>query len=81
MMKFIMHDWSDEHCMIILRNVRQQMPENGRVLVMEQIVTSTLEPSFAKLLHLEMLALAVGARSFAELFTSADLKLTRIVPT
>ena len=86
MMKFVMHDWSDEHCKAILRNIRRQMPENGRVLVIEQIVASTPELSFAKLLDLEMLALTVGGRErteaeFAQLFACAGLKLTRVCPT
>jgi O-methyltransferase domain len=86
MMKFILHDWSDEHCKTILRHIRQQLPANGRVLVIEQIVTSTPELSLAKLLDLEMLALTVGGRErtdaeFAELFASAGLKLTRVFPT
>jgi len=86
MMKFIMHDWSDEHCVTILRNIRQQMPENGRVLVIEQIVAPTPELSFAKLLDMEMLALTVGGRErteaeFAQLFACAGLKLTRVFPT
>jgi O-methyltransferase domain len=86
MMKFIMHDWSDEHCKTILRRIREQLPANGRVLVIEQIVTSSPDLSFAKLLDLEMLALTLGGRErtaaeFAELFASVGLMLTRVVST
>jgi hypothetical protein len=86
MMKFILHDWSDEHCKLILRRVREQMPDYGRVLVFEQIVNATPEMSFAKVLDLEMLALTVGGRErteaeFAALFASAGLKLTAVFPT
>lgn len=86
MMKFILHDWSDEHCIRILRSVRQQLPTDGRAIVLEQIVTSGPEMSAAKLLDLEMLALTDGGRErteeeFAWLFESAGLKLARVVPT
>ncbi len=86
MMKFILHDWSDEHCKTILQHVRQQLPAHGRVLVIEQIVNSTPELSFAKLLDLEMLALTIGGRErtepeFGELFASAGLKLRQVFPT
>ena len=86
MMKFILHDWSDEHCKAILRCIREQLPANGRVLVIEQIVNEAPGLSFAKLLDLEMLALTVGGRErteaeFAELFACAGLKLARVYPT
>jgi hypothetical protein len=86
MMKFIMHDWSDEHCKTILRQIREKMPADGRVLVMEQVITSSPELCFAKLLDLEMLALTVGGRErteaeFAALFAAAGLKLQRVFPT
>ncbi len=86
MMKFIIHDWSDEHCTTILRRIRQQLPADGRLLVIEQVVTSTPDLSFAKLVDLEMLALTVGGRErteaeFAELFASAGLALTGVFPT
>ncbi len=86
MMKFILHDWSDEHCRTILHCIREQLPAHGRVLVIEQIVTSSAGLSFAKLLDLEMLALTVGGRErtqgeFEELFSSVGLELARVVAT
>lgn len=86
LMKFIIHDWSDEHCTTILQRIRQQLPADGRVLVIEQIVTPTPELSFAKLVDLEMLALTVGGKErteaeFAKLFASAGLTLTGVFPT
>jgi hypothetical protein len=86
MMKFILHDWSDEHCRTILQRVREQLPTDGRVLAIEQIVMPTAELSFAKLLDLEMLALTVGGRErtqaeFEALFSSAGLRMTRVVTT
>jgi len=32
-LKRILHDWSDEVCVRLLRNCREAMAENGRVLV------------------------------------------------
>ncbi len=86
MMKFILHDWSDEYCRAILQRVRQQLPAHGRVLAIEQIVTSATDLDPAKLLDIEMLALTVGGRErtraeFAQLFSSAGLELTRVVAT
>jgi hypothetical protein len=86
MMKFILHDWSDEHCKTILRLIREQLASEGRVLVLEQVVTAEPGLCFAKLLDIEMLALTVGGRErteadFRELFRAAGLKLTNVFPT
>lgn len=86
LMKFILHDWSDEHCKTILKCIREQLPPHGRVLVVEQIIASSPELSMTKLLDLEMLALTVGGRErteaeFAELFASAGLNLTGVFRT
>ncbi|KAF3600943.1 hypothetical protein F2Q69_00034527 [Brassica cretica] len=38
MNKWILHDWSDEKCVEILRNCKKAIPETGRVIVIETIV-------------------------------------------
>lgn len=85
-MKFILHDWSDEHCRKILGLIREQLPPHGRVLVCEQVLDPGPTPSPAKLLDIEMLAMTVGgkertASEFSDLFASAGLRLARIVET
>ncbi len=86
MLKFILHDWSDEHCKTILRCIRQQLPPDGRVLVIDQVVNDDPAPSPVKLLDIEMLALTVGGRErteaeFRGLFASAGLKLAKVFRT
>jgi hypothetical protein len=85
-MKFILHDWSDDHCRKILGLIREQLPPHGRVLVCEQILDPAPKPSPAKLLDIEMLAMTVGGKErtadeFSDLFASAGLRLVRIVET
>lgn len=85
-MKFILHDWSDDHCRKILGLIREQLPLHGRILVCEQVLQPGAAPSPAKLLDIEMLAMTVGgkertAEEFSELFASAGLRLVRIVET
>ncbi|KAF3327814.1 S-adenosyl-L-methionine:O-methyltransferase [Carex littledalei] len=38
MMKWILHDWSDEHCQNILKNCYKALPENGKVIILDCIV-------------------------------------------
>jgi hypothetical protein len=86
MMKHIIHDWSDEHCRTILKLIRAQLPEHGRVLLCEQVMPEEPGPAPAKMLDIEMLVMTVGGKErtrqeFGELFASAGLKLGRVVTT
>lgn len=85
-MKHIIHDWSDEHCRNILRLMREKLPEDGRVLICEMVVSDEPGPTPAKMLDIEMLVMTVGGKErtpaeFGELFASSGLRLNRIVPT
>ncbi|KAK6938401.1 Plant methyltransferase dimerization [Dillenia turbinata] len=36
-MKWILHDWSDEHCLKLLKNCYKALPECGKVIIVESI--------------------------------------------
>ena len=55
MMKHIIHDWDDDRCVALLRNVHAAMPDSGKVLIVEMVVPETPEPHPSMLLDLEML--------------------------
>ena len=84
LMKYILHDWNDEQCVKILENCRAAMNDNGRVLVCDNVIPPGNEPSWGKLLDIQMLVIGGRERTkkeFAAMFNDAGLKLTRIVPT
>lgn len=83
-MKYILHDWSDEECIKILENCRTAMNESGKVLVVDHVIAEGNRPSWGKLLDIQMLIIGGRERTkeeFAALFRAARLKLTRVVPT
>ena len=84
-MKHIIHDWDDERALKILRNIRNAMKPNARVLLVEAVIADGNNQDFGKLLDLEMMVSPGGkertAAEYEELFTRAGLRLTRIVPT
>ena len=89
LMKSIVHDWDDERCVTILKNCRQAMAEDAKVLIVEAVLPARVEPSFTRLgvimSDLNML-LNTGGRErteseFASLLRPAGLKLSAIVPT
>ncbi|KAJ4884663.1 O-methyltransferase family protein [Raphanus sativus] len=47
-MKWILHDWTDEHCIKILKNCWKSLPEKGKVIIVERITPE--EPKSGDLL-------------------------------
>jgi hypothetical protein len=84
-MRHIIHDWDDEQALTILRNCHQAMAENGRLLIVEIVITEGNAPSLGKFLDLAMLVLVNSfertAAEYGALFAKAGFKLTRIVST
>jgi O-methyltransferase domain/Dimerisation domain len=82
-LRHILHDWDDERAGLILRNLRTSMPQGARLLVVEHVLPPGDEPSFGKLLDLNMLLLPGGVErtedEFRRLYEAAGFRLTRIV--
>jgi hypothetical protein len=84
-LKSVIHDWDDARAATILRNCARAVGPGGRVLLAEMVIPPGDARHPGKLLDLEMLVL-VGGRErtegqFRELFASAGIRLSRIVPT
>lgn len=85
-LKFVLHDWPDAECIRILKNIRQAMTVDARLLIIEHVVPTTRGPHFAKFMDMNMLALTAGGRerteaAFARLLAEAGLTPRRMVPT
>jgi len=84
-LKFILHDWTDEECARILANCRKALAPGGRVLVVEMIVPEGTRPDFVKLMDLNMLVMTGGRErtesEFGTLFAKGGFRLSRVVPT
>ncbi|XP_038709623.1 caffeic acid 3-O-methyltransferase-like isoform X1 [Tripterygium wilfordii] len=37
-MKWILHDWSDDHCLTLLKNCYKALPSDGKVIVVESVL-------------------------------------------
>jgi SAM-dependent methyltransferase len=83
-LRHIIHDWEDPEAMMILRQCRDAMAPDGRILVVEMVIPPANEPGFGKWLDLMMLLVGGRERTEVEyrcLFDAAGLKLTRVIPT
>ncbi|KAL6982137.1 nicotinamide N-methyltransferase [Sarracenia purpurea var. burkii] len=53
-MKWILHDWSDDYCLKLLKNCHKAIPENGKVIVVEAILPETPDTSVAAKSNFQM---------------------------
>jgi len=85
MLKHIIHDWYDDKNQKILGNIRANMPEDAKVLIIEAVVPEGNEPHFSKIIDLEMLIAPGGVErtpsEFEELLRNSGFKLNRIIQT
>jgi hypothetical protein len=84
----VLHDWPDEDCVRILKNCRQAMAADARLLIAEQL----LEPdplrgrATSYLIDIQMMAMFGGgrersAKEFEQLLSAAGIRLLRVIPT
>ncbi|WP_444813463.1 methyltransferase [Variovorax gracilis] len=84
----VLHNWSDDDCIRILRNCRCAMRPNARLLVVEQIIEP--DPALGRpsgyLVDTHMMAMFGAARErtrpeFGELLQSSGFALERVIET
>jgi hypothetical protein len=81
----VIHDWDDDRCLEILRNCRQAMDPNGRLLLVEMVIPPGDDPHPGKMLDMVMLSLPGGMErsedEYRELLEEAGFRLTQVIPT
>ncbi len=84
-LKRILHDWSDEKCVEILRSCRQAMAKDSVLLVVDSIIPAGNIPHPGKVMDILMMVFAEGRErteaDFQQLFAQADLKLSKVTNT
>ena len=85
LLKHIIHDWYDDNCEKILKNIGKHIADDGKVLIIETVVPEGNEPHFSKIIDLEMLLSPGGVErtpaEFDTLLRNSGFKLNRIIPT
>ena len=84
-LKWILHDWADADCLIILRNIQRASGPRGRAAIIEMVRPERVVPTPTFLMDLNMLV-AFGGRErtekeFGALLGAAGWKIARVVPT
>ena len=88
LMKYILHDWDDEHVLRILRNVRLAVGNHSRLVLIEQIIPESLTTSVTDqdIIRADLVMMSVGgkertAAEYRALFVDSGWNLSWIVPT
>ncbi|MEU8201748.1 methyltransferase [Streptosporangium sp. NPDC049046] len=78
----VIHNWSDEDSVRILRSIREVIPDDGRVLIVEFVVPDDDRPHISKDVDMRMLALfgegmERSTDEYAELLGKSGFRLNR----
>lgn len=84
-LKLVIHDWDDDRAIAILKNCRDQMARDGKILLIERVLRPGNEPDPGRLIDLNMLVRQFGRErdesEYRSLLAAAGFKPTKIVPT
>ncbi|MBZ0188857.1 MAG: hypothetical protein K8F91_21620 [Candidatus Obscuribacterales bacterium] len=83
-MKHIIHDWGDADCIKILENIREEIADNGSLLIAETVLDGN-SGHFANWLDLNMMVILGGkertVEEYDQLLAGADFKLVQVIQT
>jgi len=84
-LKRVLHDWSDEDCISILKNCHHAMQQDSRLLIIDTIVSQENVRDFSKDIDIAMMVLCGGKErtqtEWKMLIEKADLQLINIYTT
>jgi hypothetical protein len=84
LLRYILHDWDDESCIRILRNLRRALRAGGRVLILETVIGDIGEPPAAPSMDINMMVVLGGRErrvpEFEVLLSIAGFRLVRSTP-
>jgi hypothetical protein len=85
MLSHVVHDWPEPKCLTILGNIRRVIPEDGRLLIVEQIIPTDNEPHPSKYIDLILLTTTGGRErtldEYTALLAGGGFRIRRVVPT
>jgi len=81
----VIHDWSDEESVSILKAVHRAAPKHAKLLLIERVLLDSNEPEIGKRMDIHMLAALSGRErtqpEFERLFGASGFALDRVITT
>ena len=85
LLKFILHDWDDDHAVKILKTVRRAIADDGKLAVVEIVLPPHNEPHIGPLVDLNMMVMTGGTEraenEYRDLLAAAGFRLDQVVGT
>jgi len=85
LLKFILHDWDEEHSGAILTNIRRAIDPKGRLVVVEIVLPPMNEPHIGPLIDLNMMVMTGGVErteaEYRDLLAKSRFRIDRVVPS
>ncbi len=85
LLKLILHDWTDEQSLAILRSIRAAIRPGGRIAIIETILPEQVQPHPGYLFDLNMMVMTGGrersAAEFGALLDQSGFRLESVTPT
>lgn len=83
LMKQILHDWGDEECVAILKNIRSAIVDDGRLAIIDFLLPEKPSPHPGYALDINMMNLLTGGRErrlseFEDMLSEAGFTLDRV---
>jgi hypothetical protein len=79
----VLHDWSDEESVAILKNIRANAPRNAKLLILEGMVQPDARDHFLLDLDIEMLVMTTGRertrKEWDAVIGGAGLRMARVI--
>jgi hypothetical protein len=84
LLKHVLHDWSDDEAVSILKRCRESIRPGGRVAVIEMLLGKMGEPPLGPLMDLNMMVLATGRErtldEYRGLVERAGFRFSKVTP-
>lgn len=85
-MKNILHVFSDEDCLRLLRKIHSVITPGGKLIILETVIKPDNKPAFGKLVDLLMMTGTSGGKErtleeFSDLFDRSGFQLTKFIRT
>ena len=84
-LKLVLHNWRDEEAVKILKNCRLAIQSNGKLLIIEGLISPPNELNFTDVGNLNMLVLFGGRErsenNFEGLLNQSGFRMNKVIPT
>lgn len=85
LLSVILHDWSDDDAVVILESIRKAIPDDGVLLILENVIPDGTEPHLGKMIDMIMMTILSGTErsrsEYGALLHRAGFTIEEVIAT